>query len=47
MCYTKTGKNFERGGGGQFFWLARIYTPVKNKIDNKHLYFDMYLYSVY
>ena len=23
---TKTGKNF-RGGGGKFFWLARIYTP--------------------
>ena len=23
---TKTGKNF-RGGGGIFFWLARIYTP--------------------
>ena len=24
---TKTGKNF-RGGGGIFFWLARIYSPV-------------------
>ena len=23
---TKTGKNF-RGGGGEFFRLARIYTP--------------------
>ena len=22
---TKTGKNF-RGGGGEFFWLARVYT---------------------
>ena len=24
---TKTGKNF-RGGGGEFFWLVRIYTPA-------------------
>ena len=23
---TKTGKNFR--GGGEFFWLARIYTPA-------------------
>ena len=25
---TKTGKNFREGG--EFFWLARIYTPVNN-----------------
>ena len=25
---TKTGKNF-RGGGEEFFWLARIYTPAE------------------
>ena len=24
---TKTGKNFRGGGGKEFFWLARIYTP--------------------
>ena len=23
----KTGKNFDRGEGEQFFWLARIYAP--------------------
>ena len=25
----KAGKNFR--GGGEFFWLARIYTPVEDE----------------
>ena len=25
---TMTGKNFRGGGGKEFFWQARIYTPV-------------------
>ena len=29
---TKTGKNF-RGGGEEFFWLARIYTPAVLTLD--------------
>ena len=32
---TKTGKNF-RGGGEEFFWLARIYTPE----EKLRLFFD-------
>ena len=30
---TKKGKNF-RGGGEEFFWLARIYTPDLKWIEN-------------
>ena len=34
--FTKTGKYF---GGGEFFWLARIYTPACNTIDTMNSYF--------
>ena len=27
--HAKTGKNFQRRGGG-YFWLARIYSPAQN-----------------